>query len=345
MSADSSLNEAIEQRVNRGFLAWLGSRQVFWIFVATIAACVFMALRTDAFLSPANVFNVTRNFAFVGIIAIGMTAVIITGGIDLSVGGTMLIGAMVTAVLMNPTAAPDLFGWGDGWPLWAAFIVAMTACLGVGLVNGIFIAVVGLPPFVVTLGMMAVARSLGLVISNNALIFEFGPDQKLLTDIGGGSIFGIPNEVYILVALMLIVGFAFRWTKWGRHIFAIGGNEKAAILTGVPVKTVKVSVYVLAALFAGLAGWLQLGWLGSAATSMGVGMELTVIAAAVIGGANLAGGTGTAFGAVVGAALIEVIRNSLILLGISTFWQGTFVGTFIVVAVAFDKLRNKDTSE
>ena len=131
----------------------------------------------------------------------------------------------------------------------------------------------------------------------------------------------------------------------GRHVFAIGGNERAAILTGVPVRTIKISVYVLAAICAGLAGWLQLGWLGSAATSMGVGMELLVIAAAVIGGANLAGGQGTAFGAVVGAALIEVIRNSLILLGISTFWQGTFVGTFIVLAVAFDKLRNKDTSE
>ncbi len=113
----------------------------------------------------------------------------------------------------------------------------------------------------------------------------------------------------------------------------------------MPVKTIKVSVYVLAALVAGMAGWLQLGWLGSAATSMGVGMELLVIAAAVIGGANLAGGTGTAFGAVVGAALIEVIRNSLILLGISTFWQGTFVGSFIVLAVAFEKLRDKETSD
>jgi ribose transport system permease protein len=334
MSTDTTLKDIIGQQTNRGFIAWMVSRQVFWIFLATILAVLFMSLRTETFLTPGNIFNVTRNFAFVGIIAIGMTAVIITGGIDLSVGGTMLIGAMVTAVLMN-----------SGMGVAPAFAIAMGACVLVGLINGVFIAVLGLPPFVVTLGMMAVARSMGLVVSNNRLIFEFGPDQKVLTDIGAGALFGIPNEVYILVALMLIVGFLFRWTKWGRHVFAIGGNEKAAILTGVPVRTVKISVYVLAALFAGLAGWLQLGWLGSAATSMGVGMELTVIAAAVIGGANLAGGTGTAFGAVIGAALIEVIRNSLILLGISTFWQGTFVGTFIVLAVAFDKLRNKDTSE
>jgi ribose transport system permease protein len=334
MSTDTTLSDVIGQQTNRSFLAWLASRQVFWIFIATILACLAMAIMTDKFLTPNNIFNVTRNFAFVGIIAIGMTAVIITGGIDLSVGGTMLIGAMVTAVLMN-----------SGMGVAPAFAIAMGACVLVGLINGVFIAVLGLPPFVVTLGMMAVARSMGLVVSNNKLIFEFGPDQKVLTDIGAGALFGVPNEVYILVALMLIVGFLFRWTKWGRHVFAIGGNEKAAILTGVPVRTVKISVYVLAALFAGLAGWLQLGWLGSAATSMGVGMELTVIAAAVIGGANLAGGTGTAFGAVIGAALIEVIRNSLILLGISTFWQGTFVGAFIVLAVAFDRLRNKETSE
>jgi ribose transport system permease protein len=334
MSTDTTLKDIIGQQTHRGFIAWMVSRQVFWIFLATILAVLFMSLRTETFLTPQNIFNVTRNFAFVGIIAIGMTAVIITGGIDLSVGGTMLIGAMVTAVLMS-----------SGMGVVPAFAISMSACVLVGLANGVFIAVLGLPPFVVTLGMMAVARSMGLVISNNRLIFEFGPDQKILTNIGAGALFGIPNEVYILVAIMLLMGFCFRWTRWGRHVYAIGGNEKAAILTGVPVRTVKISVYVLAALLAGLAGWLQLGWLGSAATSMGVGMELTVIAAAVIGGANLAGGSGTAFGAVIGAALIEVIRNSLILLGISTFWQGTFVGTFIVLAVAFDKLRNKDTSE
>jgi ribose transport system permease protein len=334
MSTDSTLKDAIDQQVNQTFLSWLVSRQIFWIFLATLLAIAFMSIRTETFMTPQNIFNVTRNFAFVGIIAIGMTAVIITGGIDLSVGGTMLIGAMVTAVLMN-----------SGMGVVPAFAISMSASILVGLINGVFIAVLGLQPFVVTLGMMAIARSMGLVISNNRLIFEFGPEQKVLTDIGSGALYGIPNEVYFLVLIMVLFAFAFRWTKWGRHLYAIGGNEKAAILTGVPVRTVKVSVYVLAAFLAGFAGWLQLGWLGSAATSMGVGMELTVIAAAVIGGANLAGGTGTAFGAVIGAALIEVIRNSLILLGISTFWQGAFVGTFIVLAVAFDKLRNKDTSE
>jgi ribose transport system permease protein len=181
---------------------------------------------------------------------------------------------------------------------------------------------------------------MALVLSNNKMVYQFGPDQALLLQLGGGTTLGIANPLIVLAVMALIAGFVFRWTGWGRHIFAIGGNEQAAVLTGVPVKRIKVGVYVISALTAGIAGVLMTGWLGSVTTNLGTGMELTVIAATVIGGANLAGGVGTAFGAVVGAALIEVIRNSLILLGISTFWQGAFVGSFIVIAVAFDRIRS-----
>jgi ribose transport system permease protein len=150
----------------------------------------------------------------------------------------------------------------------------------------------------------------------------------------------IPHPAIFLGVLALACGFAFRWTRWGRHIFAIGGNEQAAEMTSVPVRRIKTSVYVLSAVVAGIAGILQVGWLGTITTGMGTGMELIVIAAVVIGGANLMGGSGTAFGAVVGAALIEIIRNSLTLLGINPFWQGTFVGTFIILAVLFDRIRH-----
>lgn len=338
MSADSSLNEVIDQRINRGFLAWMVSRQVFWVLIAAILAGIALSLLTTTFATPGNLFNVTRNFAFVGIIAIGMTVVVITGGIDLSVGATVLVSAIVTSVLME-----------QGWPLVLAFPAAIGASLLVGLINGFFVAVVNMPPFVVTLGMMSVARSIGMVLSNNKMIYQFGPDQAVLLQIGGGAqIIGgipVPNPLIVMIVLALVTGFALRWTRWGRHLYAIGGNEKAAVLTGVPVPMVKISVYMFVAFCAGLTGFLEAGWLGSVTTNLGTGMELTVIAAAVIGGAHLAGGVGTAFGAVVGAMLIEVIRNSLILLGISTFWQGTFVGCFIVLAVAFDKLRNKDTGE
>jgi len=202
--------------------------------------------------------------------------------------------------------------------------------------------------------MLSIARSLAMVLSNNRMVYEFGPDQPQLLALGGGFVnlslpfvdtVRVPSPVIFLVVLLVLAGIALRWTRWGRHLYAIGGNERAATMTGVPVKWVKVSVYMFCSLCAGLAGILEVGWLGTVTTSLGQGMELSVIAASVIGGANLAGGVGTAFGAVVGAALIEVIRNSLILLGISTFWQGTFVGSFIIVAVLFDRLRSRGANE
>jgi ribose transport system permease protein len=178
-----------------------------------------------------------------------------------------------------------------------------------------------------------------MVLSDNKMIWNFGPDHDLLIWVGGGSTLGVPHPLYVLAALTLIMSLVLKWTRWGQHLFAIGSNENAAILTGIPVRQMKVSIYMFSALTAGISGILMAGWLGSVTTNLGQGMELTVIAAAVIGGANLAGGEGNALGAVVGALLIEVIRNSLILLGISTFWQGMFIGTFIVVAVAFDRIR------
>ena len=325
----TSLETAIGHRQHTTVLGWLASRQTFWIFLAAVLACVILSLATDTFATERNLFNVTRNFAFVGLVALGMTAVIASGGIDLSVGSSVVLAAIAVGVIMEA-----------GYPLEVAIPLALAASLCVGLLNGVLIAFVGMPPFVVTLGTLALARSLAMVLSNNKMIYQFGPDQDLLLNLGGGTLFGIANPVIVLAVCALVLGFAFRWTRWGRYVFAIGGNEEAATMTGVPVKRVKISVYLLSSLMAGITGVLEVGWLGGVTTNLGNGMELTVIAAAVIGGAALTGGTGGAFGAVIGAALIEVIRNSLILLGISTFWQGSFVGTFIIVAVAIERLRS-----
>jgi ribose transport system permease protein len=241
-----------------------------------------------------------------------------------------------------------------GMSIWLAIPLALGVSLLVGAINGLLIAYVGVPSFVVTLGMLSIARSVAMVLSDNRMVYEFGPDQPKLLALGGGFVdlplplldaIRIPSPVLFLLVLMLATAYAFRFTRWGRHVFAIGGNERAATMTGVPVKRIKVSVYMFCSFTAGLAGILEVGWLGTITTGLGQGMELTVIAAAVIGGANLSGGIGTAFGAVVGAALIEVIRNSLTLLGISTFWQGTFVGSFIIVAVLFDRLRARGADE
>ena len=339
----TTLEESIRKQTHDSPVSWLVSRQTFWVSCAAVLAFVGLSLASDVFATQQNLFNVTRNFAFVGIIALGMTAVIITGGIDLSVGAVLALSGMVIGMSMNV-----------GMPFWAAVPLSLGTALLVGGFNGVMIAYVGMPPFVVTLGMLSIARSLAMVLSNNRMVYEFGPDQAKLLTLGGGFIdvalpfrdpIQVPNPVLFLIAMGLVTGAALRWTRWGRHLFAIGGNETAATLTGVPVRVVKVSVYMFCGLCAGIAGILEVGWLGTITTSLGQGMELSVIAASVIGGANLMGGVGTAFGAIVGAALLEVIRNSLILLGISAFWQGTFVGTFIIVAVLFDRLRARSASD
>jgi ribose transport system permease protein len=360
-SADhpAQLAVSLEDTINRqtyGPLGYLASRQTFWVFIAAVIAFVYVSYASPSFFTPGNLFNILRNFAFVGIMGLGMTAVIITGGIDLSVGSVLCLAGMVTGMAMNAD-----------FSIWAALPMGLGAALVAGGVSGVLIAYVGMPPFVVTLGMMSLARSLAMVMSNNTMVFDFGRDHEKFIALGGGStrdwfeamarwvgedsgdgaVFAwlaahidIPNPAVFLAVLALMFGFAFRWSRWGRHILAIGGNEQAAVLTGVPVRVIKVSVYMLSALMAGIAGILQVGWLGTITTGMGTGMELIVIAAVVIGGANLMGGSGTAFGAVVGAALIEIIRNSLTLLGINPFWQGTFVGVFIIVAVLFDRIRH-----
>lgn len=348
----------LEESINSQTHNWVGAllaRQTFWVFVAAVIAFLYLSYASSAFFTGPNLFNVARNCAFVGIIGLGMTAVIATGGIDLSVGSILALAGMVCGMMMS---------W--NYPIWVAIPCAIVAALGAGFANGFFIAYVGMPAFVVTLGMMSIARSLAMVLSGNQMVYQFGVDHARLVAIGGGSTGGwfralanlvgpdtaaggfllslagrvnVPNPAIFLALFAIMFGFAFRWLVWGRYVFAIGGNEQAATLTGVPVRSIKVSVYMLSALMAGIAGILQVGWLGTITTGMGTGIELYAIAAVVVGGASLAGGSGSAFGAVVGAVLFEMIRNSLTLLGINPFWQGTFIGGFIILAVLSNHLR------
>ena len=324
-----SLDEAIAHKEHTP-LSRMVSSQTFWVLLAVVVACVFLSFATDSVATSKNLFNITRNVTFTAIVALGMTLVIITGGIDLSVGSVLCLCSMVVAVTMHA-----------GYNIYIGIGASLLVAIIVGAFNGVLIAYFGFPPFVVTLGMLSIARSLAMVLSNNTVVFQFGPDHQKLLALGGGSIFGIANPVIYMILLALLTGVVLRWTRFGRYVYAIGGNEKAARLTGVPVEQIKVAVYVISALSAGVAGIIQTGWLGAVTTNLGTGMELQVIAAAVIGGANLEGGIGTAFGALVGAALIEIIRNSLGLLGINAFWQGTFIGGFIIIAVAFDRIRQR----
>jgi ribose transport system permease protein len=315
----------------RSLIQRLSSSQPFWVTVALLIICIAMTIdQPEAFASADNFYNITRNFAFIGIMAIGMTAVILTGGIDLSVGSLMGLVGVVCGLLLQ------------GQHHWATAIVAglATGALA-GAVNGFLVAFVSLPSFVVTLGMLSIARSLAVVLSGNRMIYEFGPYGDTFIEIGGGAVLGIANPVWVLIALALAFGVIFNFTSWGNYLYAIGGNENAARLTGVPVRRIKMEAYIVSGLTAAIASVMIVGWQGSAINALGQGYELRVIASTVIGGADLMGGAGGAYGAVVGAALIEVIRNSLLMAGVDANWQGAFVGLFIVLAVLLQRIRGR----
>ncbi|MCB8822199.1 ABC transporter permease [Microvirga rosea] len=318
----------------RGFFA----SQTAYVAIALVIIMIVMSVLSPAFLSPGNLANVAKNFSFVGIVTLGVTLVIVTGGIDLSVGSTMALSAIICAMTMQAVAGTSL----DSIPVLGMLIslgAGLATALAVGLVNGLLIARAGLSPFVTTLGMLSIVRGLAYAVTEGRGQAPTGPDVDLFYGITDGNLAGFPVAIIYLLVLAVLVGLVLHHTAFGRHVFALGGNEKAAALTGIAVERVKIAVYILSALSAGFAGILMVGWLGSAPANLATGYELTIIAAAVIGGANLTGGVGGPAGAVIGALLIEVIRNGLVLAGINAYWQIVLVGVIIIVAVLVDRLR------
>jgi ribose transport system permease protein len=312
----------------------IAAAQSFWVTIALIAICLVMSwLQPASFASSENFFNITRNFSFIGIMALGMTAVIATGGIDLSVGSIMGLTAVASGLVLEAH-----------YPAWVAIVVGLLAGGITGLINGLIIAYAGISPFVTTLGMLSIARSVAVVLSGNRMIYNFGPGGATFKALGSGSLaigpkFDLSYPLLFLVVLTVIFAVVSKVTSWGRHVLAIGGNEQAALMTGVPVNRIKVQVYIVSGLAASFAAILSVGWTGSAINALGVTYELLAISAAVIGGANLMGGEASAYGAFIGAALIFVIRNSLLMAGVDSNWQGTFVGLFLIAAVYLGKVR------
>ena len=307
------------------------SSQAFWVTIAlAMIIAVMCYLQPQAFATTENIYNITSNFAYIGIMSVGMVCVIITGGIDLSVGSTMGLVGVVCGVILQD---------GNHWAL--AVVAGLAAGMFVGLINGLLIAYAGLSAFVVTLGMLSFARSVAVVLSGNKMLYEFGPYKAGFKAIGGGEFLGMSHMVWALLVLAIIFGLVLKFTTWGRHLFAIGGNEQAARLTGVPVNRVKLEAYIVTGFTAAVAGIMVVSWQGSAINALGTGYELKVIASTVIGGANLMGGEGGTYGAFIGSALLEVIRNSLLMQGIDSNWQGAFVGVFIVLAVLLEKIRGR----
>lgn len=301
--------------------------QAFWAFMAALVLMLVMTATTEAFAGSQNLFNIARNFSFIAIMALGITPVLLAGGIDLSVGSVMGFSAMVAALVM-----------GDGASLAGGLAAGLGTALACGAVNGALIAYAGFNPFIVTIAMLSAVRSLDLVISNAKAYYQFGPDAGLFARLGGGDIAGIPVPAFLCLLLLAILAFLLRYVRWGRYVYAIGANEKAVHAAGVSVAHVKFAVYVLCSFMAGLAGILMTGWLGGATSTLGSGYELTVIAAAVIGGVSLSGGYGLISGPVAGALLLEVIRNAFLLAGFNAYWQGFFVGVILFSALVFERL-------
>lgn len=316
----------------------LGS-QTTYVLIALAILVIGMSIAASTFLSAGNLSNATRNFSYIAIAALGQTIVIITAGIDLSVGSVMALAMLILSKIMTATAEWGLFVDMPWLALAAAVGGALLIAALIGAINGVLIAYVGLSPFVTTLGMLSCVRSICYVITEGRTSPTVGPAKDLFRALGNGNLIGVPASVIYMIVLAILCGIMLRQTRWGRHVFAIGGNEKAAALTGVPVERIKVSVYVLCSVLAGFSGILLLAWLGAAPANTAVTYELKIIAGSVIGGANLLGGTGGPVGAVAGAALIEVIRNGLVLAGVASYWQDFFVGAFIILAVLVDRLR------
>lgn len=297
--------------------------------IGLILLVVVLSVLSPAFLTVSNAVNIFQQISVLAILALGATAVIITGGIDLSVGSILALSGITTAWVASEAGLP--FGF--------AILVGLAAGAAAGFVNGLLITKGKLPPFIATLAMLSVARGLTLVISDGRPISGLPSWFRLLVSY---RLFGVVPLSVILVVLLYVLGAAYlRLRPSGRALYAIGGSEEVARLSGLRVDREKLKVYTFAGLLAGVGGLVLAARLNSAQPTAGGGVELDVIAAVVIGGASLAGGAGTVAGTLTGALIIGVLRNGLNLLDVSSFWQQVVIGSVIAAAVMVDTLRRR----
>jgi ribose transport system permease protein len=309
--------------------------QQFLAFASLLVIFVFFSIVSPNFFNYGNITNILFSTVVIGTLALGTTFVIITGGIDLSVGTGMTLCAVMSGVLIVNAGVP--------LPLGVLGVLLFGGL--VGLVNGLNVAVLGLPPFIATLAMMLVAQGLALVVSNSTPIYF---DQTpAYIDISIGSIIpgaNFPNAVIILAVAAVIAGVLLNKTVLGRYTYSIGSNEEATALSGIDVRRWKIIIYTLAGLFTGLAGVMISARLGSAQPATGMGYELQAIAAVVIGGTSLSGGKGSIVGTVIGALIISVLNNGLQIMSIPQEWQNVILGCVILLAVYADRARKSTTA-
>ncbi|KML68286.1 ABC transporter permease [Pectobacterium peruviense] len=328
------LSKTITPSNTRGRFDPIAFFERFGVFIFMILLLIFFQSQNGNFLSERNITNILTEVSIYGIMAVGMTFVILTAGIDLSVGSILAVCAITAASVIKgdnfTTVDPDAW-YGLSW------LVALGVCLAmgtfIGFLHGLGVTKLRLPPFIVTLGGMTIWRGLTLVMNDGAPIAGFDPGYRWW---GRGEILGISVPIWIFALVALLGYLALHKTRWGRFVYAIGGNTEAARLAGVNVQRVLVSVYVVIGCLAGLAGFILSARLGSAEAVAGITFELRVIASVVIGGTSLMGGYGRISGTIIGSIIMGILINGLVLMNVSAYYQQIITGLIIVLAVAFD---------
>ena len=308
-------------------LARLTDFREFMILVVIIVASVIMSIASPIFLTPLNILANLLSVSIECIVAIGMTALMVSGGFDMSVGSTVALCGAVAAMAMKAGMAVPL-----------AILLALAVGTLIGIINGLLIAKVGINPFITTLGMMSVIRGLLLVVTRAKNITGLPASFKI---IGQGKLFGIQYPIIIALVLLIIGDILLRKSRFFRQNYYIGGNERAARLSGIDVDKIKIFNYALTGFLAALAGMVMTARLGAASVTAGTGMELKVISGVIIGGASLQGGEGTVTGSFLGSLLMAIIVNALTLLGVDVYWNTLVIGATLLLAVGIDVVTKK----
>lgn len=325
-SADSSNAGGIRQQIRR----LLGAREL-GLVIAILFISLALHLFSANFLTGSNLFVLSRQISFVAIIAVGMTFVILTGGIDLSVGSAVALVSVVTGYTLVTLGLPALIG----------IPLALGAGAIVGLINGALVVKTGVHSFVITLGMLGIARGVALGTTGGSTTSGF--DSGFLV-LGQGAFLGIPIPVIIAAVVAVVAHIALSRTVVGRHVYFVGSNEEAATLSGIKVGRIKLLVFTVASTLAALSAVIETSRLATAQPAAGTGYELIAIGAVIIGGASLMGGVGTILGTVLGATLLGLVTNGLVLLGVSTFWQQAVTGAIIILAVTLNTYRQRKSN-
>ncbi len=324
----------------------LKMRTLIALIVLTVVFTILLqTTRGINFLHPLNLITISKHVAITGILAIGMTFVIITGGIDLSVGSIVGLTGMIAGGLINEGLVLNIFGMTIYFQVWVIMIICLALGVFLGWLNGILITRLNVAPFIGTLGMMYIARGFANIRSGGATFPNLQGNPALKNTgfelLGAGRFLGLPISVWLMVVLLIMALYVAKKTPFGRHVYSIGGNQRAAELSGVQVKSVTTKVYMFSGFCAALVGLIIASQLVASHPATGEGYEMNAIAATVLGGTSLSGGIGTVGGTIIGAFVIGILNDGLVMLGVSEFWQNVIKGVVILAAVILDQTQQR----